>query len=329
MVSSIDLHNKMSKLFNSHWPIVLAGMNLGSDKKLALAVHEAGGFPSLSVNPAFNHTRPLRNSPLPFREIDFDPMYFGLMDFIKSKGDSDCVVPISAKYVLYPEFLKMAKDLRISHWDIFPRWEGDQICASQLLEDPMIFQGIKYLRSFSHVIGRLLKPSSTEKIKVLSAVSLKGSDSAGGQGELPVHEFFAEQIKFTTNTIPHGGIGTPQQVRDYIDAGAPAVAVGTLFAACVESPLTMAVKQKMVEAQSVQQIGDRAGIHKIKQNALVFDDDSVMDEFDDANHSRALYTGIHSDGEQGLIMAGPSIKYVDRIRTAKETMEYLTSELSR
>jgi len=317
----------MNKIFNSRWPIVLAGMNGGSDKNLALAVSEAGGFPSIYVTAITGGVKLSPNSPLATRELDFDPMYYELLDFIKCKGDSNFSVPISASYLFYPQFLKMARDLQVSHWDIFPRWQGDQICGSELIDDDMIFQGIKHLRNFSHVIGRLLHPSSNPRLSVYSVIGVIGSDNGGGRGVLPVKEFFDHQIKITPHTIPHGGIGTPTQVREYIQAGAPAVAVGTLFAACVESPLSMEVKQKMVEATEVTLLTGDDKQAVMKQNALVFDKNSATHPDDDSNHSGALYAGIHGDGNQGLVMAGHSVKYIDRIRTVKETMEYLVSEL--
>jgi hypothetical protein len=318
----------MSQLFNSRWPIFLAGMNGASDKRLALAVAEAGGFPSIYVSAAWGNIKRTPNSPLATRDIDFDPMYYELLDLIKCKGDANFSVPIAPKYLYYPQFLKMAKDLQISHWDIFPRWESDQVCGSELLQDDMIYQGIKYLRKFSHVIGRLGQPTNIPRLSAYSVLAVIGTDNGGGQGTMPVKEIFNKQIAMTPNTIPHGGIGTPRQVREYIDAGAPAVAVGTVFAACVESPLSMEVKQKMVESSEVSQINANDKNANVKQNALVFEKSSVTHPDDDSNHSGALYAGINGNGNQGLIMAGHAIKYIDRIRTVKETMEYLTSELN-
>jgi len=317
----------MSKLFNSRYPIFMAGMNGGSDKRLALAVAEAGGFPSIYVSADWGNIKRTPNSPLATRDIDFDSMYYELSDLIKCKGDANFSVPIAPKYLYYPQFLKMAKDLQISHWDIFPRWEGDQVCGSQLLQDDMIYQGVKFLRKFSHVIGRLCQPTDTPRLSAYSVLAMIGTENGGGQGVMSVKESFMKQIAISPNAIPHGGIGTPTQVREYIDAGASAVAIGTVFAACVESPLSMEVKQKMVEASGVTRINAQHKNAKIEQNALVFETSSVVHPDDDSNHSGALYSGIHGDGSQGLIMAGHAIKYIDRIRTVKETMEYLVSEL--
>lgn len=317
----------MTKLYPSRWPIVLAGMNGGSDKNLALAVAEAGGFPSIFVAPASNGVKLLPNSPLATRGIDFDFMYYELLDFIKCKGDSNVSVPIAPKYLFYPQFLKMAKALKISHWDIFPRWEGDQVCCGDLIQDDMIFQGVRYLRRFSHVVGRLLRPSSSPRLSAYSILAVTGIGTGGACGTLPIKEFFEQQIAVTPNTIPHGGIGTPQQVKEYIQAGAPAVAVGTLFAACVESPLSKEAKQRMVEAEEVTLINAEHQKAKVQQNALIFDQDSVNHSGDDSNHNGALYAGIHGNGNQGLIMAGHAVRHIDRVRTVQETMDYLVSEL--
>lgn len=318
------------KLFDSKWPIVEAAMNNASDKTLALAVSQAGGFPSLCTYPKYTIKPRNPNSPLPHKDIDFDPMFYEISDFILSNGSANVIVPVPPEWLLHADFLKIAKEVKISHWEIFPRWQNEQICCSKIIMDDLIFGCIKQLKKYSKVIGRLLGPvSNNPRLEIFDGLAIKGSDSGGGRGYFTVQETFNHQIQHSKNVIPYGGVGTPQQVRAYIDQGAPAVAVGTLFAACLESPLTMEAKLQMVTKTSkdITKIkGDPDG--KIQQNALLLDPALAVDGSNYThNHSDQLLDGIYGNGHQGILFAGSGIDHVDKVRTVQETMEYLVSEL--
>ena len=318
------------KLFNSKWPVIEAAMNMASDKNLALAVSEAGGFPSLSTIPAFTHLPRFPNSSLPLKKIDFDPMYFEITDFIKSNGSANVIVPMSAAWLLEKSFLKLVKDVKISHWEIFPRWQDDQVCSTDLIMDNLIYQGVKYIKQYSKVLGRILSPVIDHpRIDIFDGVEVKGSDSAGGRGFKSCQEIFDQQIHHSKIVIPYGGIGTPQQVKEYIQKGAPAVGVGTLFALCKESPLNYEVKMQMI-TQGISNVTVIKGgaDSNLEQNAILLDSNIKTDGSDNkGNHHEDLLTGIYGDGAHGLVFAGHGIKHVTSIRTVRETMEYLTSEL--
>jgi NAD(P)H-dependent flavin oxidoreductase YrpB (nitropropane dioxygenase family) len=160
------------------------------------------------------------------------------------------------------------------------------------------------------------------------AYCLKGSDSAGSSGDTyTTWGLFREQRKLTPNAvmIPYGGVGTAEQVCNYINLGATAVGVGTLFAASQESNLSSAAKQAMVAAPGVTQIPDT------KQNALILGNlDTVLADKiaeGDWNRERSLATGLHGNGTEGHIYAGAGVSYVTEIRSVKEIVEYLTSRL--
>ena len=318
------------KLFNSKWPVIEAAMNMASNKKLALAVSEAGGFPSLSTSPAYTHLPRIPNSALPTKNIDFDPMYFEITDFIKSNGSANVIVPMMAAWLLEKDFLTLVKDVKISHWEIFPRWQGDQICSSELIMDDMIYQGVKFIKRYSNVLGRILTTVTNHpRIDIFDGVEVKGSDSAGGMGFKSCQETFDQQLKYSKTVIPYGGIGTPQQVKEYIQKGATAVGVGTLFALCKESPLNHDVKMQMIN-QGINNVTVIKGGENtnLKQNAILLDSNIKTDGSDNKeNHTNDLLTGMYGDGNHGLVFAGHGIKHVTSIRTVRETMEYLTSEL--
>jgi NAD(P)H-dependent flavin oxidoreductase YrpB (nitropropane dioxygenase family) len=135
---------------------------------------------------------------------------------------------------------------------------------------------------------------------------------------------FDQQRQLTPGAvvIPYGGVGTPEQVAYYLSAGAVAVAIGTLFAACQESPLSKATKQAMLvaSANSVVRMPDS------NQNMLPLGslNDIVESKSQSSvNRDKSLHAGINGDGITGHIYAGHGIQHVDRIRTVKETVEYL------
>jgi hypothetical protein len=309
-----------SKLFDSQWPIIEAVMNMASDKKLALAVSEAGGFPSLFTGPVHVSS-----------SIDFDPMYFELDDFIRANGSANVVVPLSVSWLLEKNFLKIIKDFKISHWEILPREKGIHRCSSEVLMDNLIYHGIKFLQQHSCVMGRLFGPVKNHpRLDVLDAVTIKGSNSAGGgTGIYTVQETFDQQINYSKNVIPYGGIGTPQQVKEYIQKGAPAVGIGTLFALCAESPLSHDVKLQMINKSSSDIVSIKGNADgTLQQNAILLDSTIVTDGSDNkGNHTNELVAGIHGNGTQGLIFAGHGLDFVTKIQTVRETIEYLTSEL--
>ena len=66
----------------------------------------------------------------------------------------------------------------------------------------------------------------------------------------------------------------------------------------------------------------------VRQNAILLNSNIKTDGTDNkGNHTDDLIAGIHGNGTQGLIFAGHGIDYVTKIRTVRETIEYLTSEL--
>jgi NAD(P)H-dependent flavin oxidoreductase YrpB (nitropropane dioxygenase family) len=135
---------------------------------------------------------------------------------------------------------------------------------------------------------------------------------------------FDQQRQLTPNAvvIPYGGVGTPEQVAYYLGAGAAAVAVGTLFAACAESPLSEATKQAMITASA------NSLVRMLDSNQNMLPLGALTDIVESkgqsgANRDGSLHAGIYGDGTVGHIYSGHGIQHVDRIRTVKETVEYL------
>ena len=303
----------------------MAAMNGVSTLPLALACWEAGVFPSLMI---------------PFRQEDFrtamrpedrrDAINQTLLEFKKITGTCDVIVGLIYSELDDAKTMQLILDHQVSHVELFS--VPDQTKQHNPMKD-------KYQKLYDLWFAQKLKTYGSirfiERCRQLNssnpgtAIGLHGSDGAGGTNtELTTRDMFDQQKQSTPNAvlIPYGGVGTPEQVAYYVNAGAAAVAVGTLFAACQESPLSAETKKTMItaSANSVVRMPDT------KQNMLplgAFDDIVNSKSQSVANRDSSLYAGIRGNGTVGHIYAGYGIQHVDRIHTVKETVEYLTSHL--
>ena len=313
----------MNNYFNSQYPLSLAAMNRVSTLPLALACWDAGVFPSLMI---------------PFQQDDFqtemspndrrDAINQTLLEFKKTTGNCAVVLGLCYSELDDAETMKLVVDYQVTHVELFnavdrTRFYHPMRDKYQTLYEPWFAQKLKTYGSIQFMERIRQLRNSTPG----TAICLRGSDAAGGTNtELTTQEMFDRQRQLTPDAvvIPYGGVGTPDQVAHYLDAGATAVAVGTLFAACAESPLSEATKQAMISAgaDSLVRLSDT------NQNILPLG--NLTDIIDDqgqteANRDGSLHTGIYGDGTVGHIYAGRGIQHVNSIRTVKETVEYLIS----
>lgn len=295
--------------FPSRWPIMCAVMNGVSDLNLALAVHEAGAMPSLMVG-GDNRAE----------QIDV-----ALKEFVRSTGSSNIVLNLNYQDLINASIVKLVRHYKVSHLELFGALDSSGMTTRQefdhVMSDPLYCNGLKFIQSISKTIIRILSP--TDKDSAVSAYALKGSDSAGFTGKLSVSELFDRQAHQTPlmPLIPYGGIGTAKQVADYINRGAAAVAVGTLFAAASESCLAESVKQQMV-ASSSQSLTK----FDTSQQALILGPRETVIDDSTPNRQTSLEAGIAGKG--GLVYAGPAIDHVTEIRTVKQVVDYLTRDLA-
>ena len=280
-----------------------AVMNGVSDLKLAAAVADAGAMPSLQINRYNNDLT-----------INHDAVDQELNEFVKLTGNSNVVLVAAEEDFLDYEFIKLVRQYKISHVEIL----GNEIDTSAFWYNSQFILGLRYLQKTSKIMSRLLSNTSTNMHP--DAFCIKGKESAGFAGSTSVAELFSKQQQISNKAvIPYGGIGTPAQVKQYIDQGAAGVAVGTLFAATHESCLSHETKLAMCNSSS-------ANITQFKetgQNALVLG--SLQSNKKDWNHSLDLKNGIAGQG--GLIYAGSAIDHVTEIRTVKQVVDYLTQDL--
>ena len=325
MTPSIVPESSMHKnYFNSRYPIMLALMNRASTMPLSLACWEAGIFPSLSI---------------PFEKIrlEFDPedradaINQTLKEFKKNTGNCNVILGLTHEELENSKIMSLLLDYQVSHCELHAVKQETKMSNTvmeKFSKNPGLYQKWyqKKLQQFS-TIKFMERSREIQSSDNGVAICVRGSDAAGGTSpELTTQEMFDQQRRSTPDAvvIPYGGVGTPDQVAHYLDAGATAVAVGTLFAACAESPLSKATKQAMISAgtDSLVRLSDT------NQNILPLS--NLKDIIDDqprtgANRDGSLHTGIYGDGTVGHIYAGHGIQHVNSIRTVKETVEYLIS----
>ena len=280
-----------------------AVMNQVSDLNLALAVHEAGAMPSLQIDRYNNN-----------RTINYDRVDYELSEFTKQAGNGHLVLVAAPEDLLDYQFLKLIGQYNISHVEIL----GNEIDSSMHWCKPQISVSIKLLKKTTKI---LIRATGTVTFNPWAdAVCIKGKESAGFAGNVSVSELFDQhQAVANTPLIPYGGIGTPVQVKNYMDRGAAGVAVGTLFATTHESCLDTNTKLAMCGASFAQ----ITQFKETGQNALVLG--TLESSEQDWNHEQDLKNGIAGRG--GLVYAGSAIDHVREIRSVKEIVEHLVEEL--
>ena len=117
--------------------------------------------------------------------------------------------------------------------------------------------------------------------------------------------------------IVSGGISTSKEIKEYLDAGAAAVSLGTVFALSEESRINMDKKRSLINMRynDVTKIKD-------EQNAIVFSD--VAD--DDGNNTVGLRVG-RDTADKGLIFIGKGIDNINAIKPVSEIVKELTKDV--
>ena len=277
---------------------------------LALAVHQAGAMPSLLLT-QWQLGQPVRQS--------HDELHDILQEFWKATHSRNLAVAVVEQQLLDPVFLNILAEFAPSHIDFLPAEIGNK--------------NIWYQTDFATALAKLPQTKfmikaafQAHQIDLAHGYCIKGHESGGVRGTMPVRTLFALQRQLTPHAagVPYGGVSHPSHVREYLAQGAAGVAVGTLFAACRESCLSEQTKQRMVEAssQDLHRFADTG------QQALILGNTQQIEQASVGwNRSPSLWQGITGDGTQGHVYAGTSIDHVTKIRTVKETVEYLVSEL--
>ena len=287
----MNVNHKFKEIFGSKYPIIAAAMNQVSDLNLARSVRYAGAIPSLSIYNYKNNFQGLIDDLTSYKNE------FNDLKIFLSLGDQELKTPIVLDLILKfkIEFIELILDSGV---DI------QQELSSVMNNNTKVF--IKCL-------------SIKDVINGAFGVILKGDEGAG-RGTNNLVKLF-DQIKIGyphLEIIVSGGIGTHKQVKYYMDNGALAVSIGTLFAAAKESKISIDTKLRIINStdQDIKQFSKGA-----KQNVLIFSNTPN----DDFNHTTGLINGI-CDPTHGHVFVGKSINQIQEIKSVKEIIDLLTYE---
>jgi NAD(P)H-dependent flavin oxidoreductase YrpB (nitropropane dioxygenase family) len=302
------------QIFKSSLPILEACMNKGSTIELAIAVHNAGGYPCL-CSWTYNG-----KSELMQRDLD---------RFVATTGSNR--IHLSFELHEYPhtavqEIVKSHSiptiEIIYGNKNTFRPTDTEQELTAELLQ---LLEPIKALgtRVFKRIYDNV--DQTMMDLHLLDGFCIKGAESAGFTSHTPVKEVFLRQRELTPTAmlIPYGGVGTAEQVKEYIDLGAEIVAVGTLLALSTESTISTETKLTAIQKQSkdLVQFKHMVGNVERKQSALQFE---PYNGPDDANGTMGLLRGMRGK-KDGHIYLGHGIDHVTELKTCQEIIQELSS----
>ena len=289
--------------FKSKYPIVAVGMNQVSTVELAIACHRAGIFPTIS---AFNNYKKNILQIEDFKKI--------LEQYVSVTGTSNVIASMNISDFLNPTVLAILCDLKISHVELVDRISPENI-------KPILVHKAKFNKHAGHVIFKVL--AVNDICYLFDGFIIKGPDGAGrsAPGESNSLETYFNNLKKIAPSvaiIPSGGISTSHQVKQWIDKGATAVGIGSLFAASKESPITQTAKEKLVNATS----NDLKVLDEVNQLALVF----TPIKSDGINNTHGLTKGVRT-GSEGHLFIGRGVDQITKIISVNDIVQNLVKDL--
>lgn len=289
-------------MISSKFPIIVMPMNGVSTTELAIAVHNAGAFPSISV---FNYYSEGR--------ISIKKLTNEFLKFQDKTGSSNILVSMHWEELLHPAVLDMLINCKIFSIELFVR----PISHNSW---PVLIDYIKKLRNENFKI--IFKTTGMVPISEFDALVIKGPLGAGRSfsNTTDLENAFDKLKEKLPDSclIPSGGIGCSEQVKYYISRGAAAVGIGTLIAASEESCVSIETKQKIINSTS----SDITSIGPLNCRGLLF---SKL-ENDDDNNSKSLREGIKGT-TQGCIYVGNGIDHIKKIMPVKNIIELLVQDV--
>jgi NAD(P)H-dependent flavin oxidoreductase YrpB (nitropropane dioxygenase family) len=289
-------------------------MNKGSTVELAIAVYNAGGYPSL-CSWTYNGKS--------------DLMQHDLDIFVATTGSNRIHLSFELHEYPHTAVQEIVKSHSIPTIEIiygdkntFRPTNTEQELTAELLQ---LLEPIKALgtRVFKRIYDNV--DQTMMDLHLLDGFCIKGAESAGFTSHTPVKEVFLRQRELTPTAmlIPYGGVGTAKQVKEYIDLGAEIVAVGTLLALSTESTISAETKLAAIQKQSkdLVQFKHVVGNVERKQSALQFD---PYNGPDDANGTMGLLRGMRGK-KDGHVYLGHGIDHVTELKTCQEIIQELSS----
>lgn len=308
----------MHSFFPSKYPIMCAIMNKVSNLEFAIDCADVGIMPGIMV---------------PYKENsndcpDFSIINKNIIEFKNHTGNTNLNLAVDLIDLLDYKFLKFLANLKLHSITFIPIGLGslNKLDDYQHVQNnfKILMNAIKIFKHNSNTKILMRKRDTDFSLlnKSIDAICVKGNDGAGEfQTDLSTKELFNLFKKSYQHIIPHGGIGTAEQVEYYLTNGAAAVAIGTLFASSKESCLSLQTKLKICNSnvENVYIIPDT------NQNSLIMGTkEEIENDVSGWNRSKSLEQGIHN-GNHGHIYVGHAINHVNEIESLKTIVERLMS----
>jgi NAD(P)H-dependent flavin oxidoreductase YrpB (nitropropane dioxygenase family) len=313
----------MQTIFKSKYPILEAAMNRGSTLPLALAVHEAGAYPSLC---SWSYDRNWDRMDQDIKRFYSQTssrclhMSFELEEFDNPQDLHNLILKNQVPTI---ELIYGLKNLT----------REKLIWYMREFVKPMHLEGVKIFKRTTTLVTEEVR-----KLHFLDGFMLKGKEAAGIHGPLTVKEMFEQQKLLTPNAllIPYGGIAKSEQVREYLSMGAEIVAVGTALAFSKESTIKSEAKEFVVKhtksdlktyVHDFNKTEDLIGTRRLERNALEFQPYTGPDQWNgDENRTASLVTGLYDQTRtDGHLMVGYGIDHIKEIRSVKDIVTDLCS----
>jgi NAD(P)H-dependent flavin oxidoreductase YrpB (nitropropane dioxygenase family) len=306
------------EFFGCRYPIVAVAMNQVSDINLAIAVAQAGGFPSVSL---FNYF-------VAKGVMGWDLARSEFQRFQDAVGNCNFILSLDTTFIQSnaPKVIDLIREFKISHLEI--------ITVEEHRRDPVVLAKINHWMTYlqSQDVKLILKVVSLfddienwcfwdSGLSHVDAFSIKGPKSAGRvmDTDLSLEQMivWAQEHYPNIPIIAVGGVGNAHDVKQLLDLGVTAIGAGTLFAASQESPVSEVTKLKMIGAGNADLT--KLNTDNLKQNALRL---GKFDRPDTENNTMSLRAGIKT-GNQGHVFAGHGINSITEILPVNIIIERL------
>ena len=286
----------MTNCFNSKYPIVALAMNQVSNAKFAVDCHNVGIYPSISL---FNYKT--------IKDFLLDVSYFkektGTTNFLFSLNFSDFE---------NKQIRNIIDKLDIKNIELIFNFHNSNEIFSNIKNELKKRQNIVFYLKTMSVTGLKFN-------EYFNGFILKGNNSAGIIGKNKIESIFLYTKKTYPDKfiIPSGGIENKNQIKYFMDNGATAIGIGTLFALSEESPIPKESKLAMINKKRSIMINSI----NHKKGAIVFS--KIKNGNNDHNNTESLILGITSGGKKGHIYAGTAIESIKEIKPLKQIVEEL------
>jgi len=283
--------------FGYEHPITCSAMTCVSDINLAIACAKAGIVPSLTTAPFESQLKKLPS------ELD---------KFTQERGHCRLIlgVAIPDSSLLETFILKLIEKYKISHCELI---------HTDLNNDRNFIERLRELDCF--IMRKVAIVNN--KTFGFDALVLNGTESAGYSHNLKTKDFFDIQKQFISadKLIPSGGIASKAQIDYYMNSGALAVSIGTLFAMSEESSIDISTKKRMLEKTS----NDLSRMKLSGLQGLIYRD-IEPEQKRRRTIDKRLYEGVSGNLERGVIFAGTGIDFTNELLPVQEIVRRLTTD---